>query len=61
MNEDKMMIDHQYLRRKLYCDVYIAIANHSTAGGNTARAWASRAVQDFDDNFKVEVERWATQ
>lgn len=47
----RMKQDREYIRMKFYCDVYLALANHDSAGQDKATSWAKVAVRDFDREF----------
>tara|TARA_R110002072_G_scaffold21764_6_gene76795 strand:+ start:1100 stop:1279 length:180 start_codon:yes stop_codon:yes gene_type:complete len=51
---EKTKMDRENARMKLFCDVYVSLANHDTAGAIKAKQWARSAVKDFDEQFPLD-------
>lgn len=48
-----MLKEHDEVRKKLWCDVYVAYVNASNSTSMAyAKLWADRALKDFDETFK---------
>lgn len=48
---------HELVRMQLWCDTFLALAQHDRASLETAKDWADEAVEHFDTQFRAPESR----